>query len=64
MANDRGREKETFEFPALTTTDFRLWVGRTAKFYNTTVDTPDQFLARILDAAAAAARVKKKKKHL
>jgi len=45
---------ELFEFPVLTPLDFCSWVWMKGEVYKRRkVDTPDELLARILDAAAS-----------
>ena len=46
---------ELFEFPDLTELDFCLW-GLKKEVHKLKVDTPDELLTRILDAAACIKR--------
>jgi hypothetical protein len=45
-------EIELFESPELTLLDFSLWGWMKGEVYKQMVDTQDELLARILDAAA------------
>jgi hypothetical protein len=54
-------EIELFESPDLTTLDFPLWGLMKTEVYKRKVDARDEFLARMLDAAA---RVKKREDQL
>jgi len=54
-------ETELFESTDLTTLDFCLQVWMKSELYKREVDTRDELLARILDAAA---RMKKRTDHL
>jgi hypothetical protein len=45
-------EIELFETPDLTSLNFCLWGWKKSEDYRIKVDTGDEFLARILDAAA------------
>jgi hypothetical protein len=54
-------EMELFEPPHMTAFDFCLWGWMKSEVYNRKVDTRDELLARILDAAA---RIKKREDQL
>jgi hypothetical protein len=54
-------EIQMFESPDLTLLDFCLWGWVKGKVYKTKVDTRDELLARILEAAA---RIKKREDQL
>jgi hypothetical protein len=43
---------QLFESPGPTPLDFFLWVWMKSEVYKLKVDTPDELLARIVDAAA------------
>jgi hypothetical protein len=43
---------ELFVSPVSTSVDYRLWSWMKSEVYKLKVDTPDEMLARILDAAA------------
>ena len=45
-------ERELFEFAGITPLDFCLWGWMQSEVYKRKVDTRDELLARILDAAA------------
>jgi hypothetical protein len=54
-------ELEIFESPDVTPLDFCLWGWMKSEVYRSKVDTRDEFLTRILDAAA---RIKKREDRL